>query len=428
MPYQHRRRTNKRHRNDTHVPTQTRLKTTVEKQNQAGFKLYPDGVRFGKVTLRLSNVPGNLSRQASHVGSLFTGVLSGVATIGNRFVSGSTYFYSKEPDIVGYSLAVIDTSVPEINSVISDINNGTCNVNTNVTHIPIDFDLIQKWASDSSGELLSFWRETGKAANEAVEKCIESLVQTAVDTYEAEQEEESTKTTIMIMTALGAVAGAAALVFAAHYARKKILQYRATRQAAQDEEQQPLIQEEQVAPAENSVNSEAPAAEINTNNVSDEPRQPKTIADRIKTLETEGYDLYKFITKGSPAENYLCPILKEIMDDPVIANDGHTYERTVIEGLIERGQKSPFNRNITLKGDAQPNFALKGCIDAFIQEHERVHEQQKKEKLKQAREKADAILKNQYPKLFNHFEGHKQSSKSKQNGKNDDRDFLRQSI
>ena len=33
-----------------------------------------------------------------------------------------------------------------------------------------------------------------------------------------------------------------------------------------------------------------------------------------------------------PEADYICPITFEIMNDPVIADDGHTYERYVIEG------------------------------------------------------------------------------------------------
>jgi hypothetical protein len=43
---------------------------------------------------------------------------------------------------------------------------------------------------------------------------------------------------------------------------------------------------------------------------------------------------------------YLCPILQEIMTDPVIAADGHTYQRESITAWIQRGnRRSPLNGN-----------------------------------------------------------------------------------
>jgi hypothetical protein len=37
---------------------------------------------------------------------------------------------------------------------------------------------------------------------------------------------------------------------------------------------------------------------------------------------------------------FLCPIRMEIMKDPVVAADGHTYERGAIEDWFARGNSS----------------------------------------------------------------------------------------
>lgn len=51
------------------------------------------------------------------------------------------------------------------------------------------------------------------------------------------------------------------------------------------------------------------------------------------------------MNKKEPVEipdDYLCPITREIMTDPVVAADGHTYERSAIRRWIETGHsKSP---------------------------------------------------------------------------------------
>ncbi|EOD05899.1 hypothetical protein EMIHUDRAFT_68858, partial [Emiliania huxleyi CCMP1516] len=40
-------------------------------------------------------------------------------------------------------------------------------------------------------------------------------------------------------------------------------------------------------------------------------------------------------------DEYTCPITHELMTDPVLATDGHTYERTAIERWLQRRATSP---------------------------------------------------------------------------------------
>jgi hypothetical protein len=43
-------------------------------------------------------------------------------------------------------------------------------------------------------------------------------------------------------------------------------------------------------------------------------------------------------------EEYICPITKDVMGDPVVASDGHTYERISIMQYLENEGKSPITR------------------------------------------------------------------------------------
>jgi len=45
-----------------------------------------------------------------------------------------------------------------------------------------------------------------------------------------------------------------------------------------------------------------------------------------------------------PVEQYLCPILGTIMENPVLAPDGYTYEKSAIEDWIRRDGTSPITR------------------------------------------------------------------------------------
>jgi hypothetical protein len=63
---------------------------------------------------------------------------------------------------------------------------------------------------------------------------------------------------------------------------------------------------------------------------------------------------------------YLCPLTLEIMIDPVLACDGHTYERDAI--LQIRGSLSPMTRQPIDKTNLIPNRALKNSILRYNEE------------------------------------------------------------
>jgi hypothetical protein len=44
-------------------------------------------------------------------------------------------------------------------------------------------------------------------------------------------------------------------------------------------------------------------------------------------------------------DEFLCPIMYQLFRDPVIAYDGHTYERAAIENWLENHQTSPRTGN-----------------------------------------------------------------------------------
>eukprot|EP00658_Telonema_sp_P-2_P043222 TRINITY_DN3116_c0_g1_i1.p1 TRINITY_DN3116_c0_g1~~TRINITY_DN3116_c0_g1_i1.p1 ORF type:complete len:318 (-),score=78.41 TRINITY_DN3116_c0_g1_i1:354-1190(-) len=66
---------------------------------------------------------------------------------------------------------------------------------------------------------------------------------------------------------------------------------------------------------------------------------------------------------GVPNE-FVCPITLEIMEDPVMAGDGHTYEREAIENwfLTASTLSSPKTNQVMLSSQVIPNHALKSLI------------------------------------------------------------------
>ncbi len=55
---------------------------------------------------------------------------------------------------------------------------------------------------------------------------------------------------------------------------------------------------------------------------------------------------------------FLCPITGELIRDPVIAIDGHTYEKSALLMWLERNPSSPITRKPMTKDDFRPNYHL----------------------------------------------------------------------
>jgi hypothetical protein len=65
-------------------------------------------------------------------------------------------------------------------------------------------------------------------------------------------------------------------------------------------------------------------------------------------------------------EMFLCPITQEIMQDPVIASDGHTYEKEAIKKWTRCGRNvSPMTNLPFESAQLIPNHNLKSAIEAY---------------------------------------------------------------
>ena len=76
-----------------------------------------------------------------------------------------------------------------------------------------------------------------------------------------------------------------------------------------------------------------------------------------------------------PPDEFTCPINYELMVDPVVASDGHSYERSAIQTWLDRGpnQKSPLTHE-KLKRTLVPNHALRRRIEEHEAELDRMAE------------------------------------------------------
>ncbi|KAI4305288.1 hypothetical protein L6164_028660 [Bauhinia variegata] len=74
----------------------------------------------------------------------------------------------------------------------------------------------------------------------------------------------------------------------------------------------------------------------------------------------------------SPFKNFLCPLTKEVMKDPVVLETSQTYERTAIEYWFERCIEDarditcPVTGRVLKSLDLKPNICLAGAIEEWV--------------------------------------------------------------
>ncbi|RHX99082.1 hypothetical protein DYB25_004152 [Aphanomyces astaci] len=61
-------------------------------------------------------------------------------------------------------------------------------------------------------------------------------------------------------------------------------------------------------------------------------------------------------------DSFVCPITCDVMDDPVVACDGYSYDRSAIESWLENHSTSPVTNNQLATKDLLPNHSLRQAI------------------------------------------------------------------
>lgn len=65
------------------------------------------------------------------------------------------------------------------------------------------------------------------------------------------------------------------------------------------------------------------------------------------------------------SESYICPISKSIFEDPVLADDGQTYERNSINEWIKDNNKSPLTNEPFKSNELKTNYLIKSQIQGL---------------------------------------------------------------
>ncbi|MDF2577313.1 MAG: hypothetical protein K0S74_797 [Chlamydiales bacterium] len=123
---------------------------------------------------------------------------------------------------------------------------------------------------------------------------------------------------------------------------------------------------------------EAPAAEEKP--VVTTTSNTASVLELVKDKETSNFgliaeDLNKSANSVNEEEElngFICPITLEIMRDPVVASEGHTYEREVIEKWIKDNGFSPLTKEL-LSTNLIPNHNLRKAIQDYTS---RIHSKQ----------------------------------------------------
>ena len=92
------------------------------------------------------------------------------------------------------------------------------------------------------------------------------------------------------------------------------------------------------------------------------PIPPASASVAVVPEEPDEYDV-------DIPHHFLCPITRELMEDPVLAPDGHTYERTSVVRWFRRSMKSPVTGAELLSTDVVPNFTVRSMIVEFKEQH-----------------------------------------------------------
>uniref|UniRef100_A0A5B6YIJ3 RING-type E3 ubiquitin transferase n=1 Tax=Davidia involucrata TaxID=16924 RepID=A0A5B6YIJ3_DAVIN len=102
-------------------------------------------------------------------------------------------------------------------------------------------------------------------------------------------------------------------------------------------------------------------AELRRRDRPDLKDQVLPVLERLKKVADRARDMASS-TQPAPPNHFICPILKDVMDDPSVAADGYTYDRTAIEIWLKENDKSPMT-NLPLPNKTLiPNYTLLSAI------------------------------------------------------------------
>nr|GMC61869.1 U-box domain-containing protein 35-like [Ipomoea batatas] len=88
------------------------------------------------------------------------------------------------------------------------------------------------------------------------------------------------------------------------------------------------------------------------------------ILEKLKDVANQAKDLAS-IAPPPPPNYFMCPILKDIMEDPCVAADGYTYDRKAIEIWLNENENSPMTKLPLPHKNLLPNYTILSAITVW---------------------------------------------------------------
>eukprot|EP00270_Netrium_digitus_P021962 TRINITY_DN9660_c0_g3_i1.p1 TRINITY_DN9660_c0_g3~~TRINITY_DN9660_c0_g3_i1.p1 ORF type:complete len:312 (+),score=98.09 TRINITY_DN9660_c0_g3_i1:73-936(+) len=93
------------------------------------------------------------------------------------------------------------------------------------------------------------------------------------------------------------------------------------------------------------------------------------VLDRVREVAIKAEDEEKKAKNSMHASEaptvLFCPITQEMMENPVLASDGHTYEYMAIKQWLEKSDRSPMTNMKLPSKDLVPNHAVRSMIQEW---------------------------------------------------------------
>ncbi|KAD5961339.1 hypothetical protein E3N88_12812 [Mikania micrantha] len=102
-------------------------------------------------------------------------------------------------------------------------------------------------------------------------------------------------------------------------------------------------------------------AELRRKDRPDLKNQVLPVLERLKGVADEA-QRSTYVTQSAPPNHFICPILKDVMVDPCVADDGYTYDRRAIEQWFEESHCSPMTNVPFMSKSLTPNYSLLSAI------------------------------------------------------------------
>ncbi|KAJ1693743.1 hypothetical protein LUZ63_010441 [Rhynchospora breviuscula] len=100
---------------------------------------------------------------------------------------------------------------------------------------------------------------------------------------------------------------------------------------------------------------------------------PKIVSLARSAMASDSPSCESIADENHAPSYFICPIVQEIMKEPHVAADGHTYEFTAIKGWFDGGHNtSPMTNLPLLNLDLIPNHPLRSTIQDWLQKHQKV--------------------------------------------------------